>query len=179
MLINVVGLVYWSWSQWLHTRSIPWWIHSYSSRYQGMNFVIDVGAFFYFYHFGPSHFITCISFQIPQKGKIYSVNEGNAKNWDEPTKKYVDRISNVDRISKIMFPFSYSFKIVKYFAFMPLFQICGELQISKRRINSKISEIHWEVLSDPLSTCKTMIALIIAINTKTEALLQFLIIIEC
>lgn len=28
--------------------------------------------------------------KIPQKGKIYSVNEGNAKNWDEPTRKYVE-----------------------------------------------------------------------------------------
>ncbi|XP_010260929.1 PREDICTED: fructose-1,6-bisphosphatase, cytosolic [Nelumbo nucifera] len=29
--------------------------------------------------------------KIPKKGKIYSVNEGNAKNWDEPTAKYVDK----------------------------------------------------------------------------------------
>ncbi|GLJ54767.1 hypothetical protein SUGI_1176410 [Cryptomeria japonica] len=29
--------------------------------------------------------------KVPKKGKIYSVNEGNAKNWDEPTKKYVER----------------------------------------------------------------------------------------
>lgn len=28
--------------------------------------------------------------KIPKKGKIYSVNEGNAKNWDVPTAKYVD-----------------------------------------------------------------------------------------
>ncbi|MBA0606376.1 hypothetical protein Godav_018849 [Gossypium davidsonii] len=27
--------------------------------------------------------------KIPKKGKIYSVNEGNAKNWDGPTAKYV------------------------------------------------------------------------------------------
>jgi len=27
--------------------------------------------------------------QIPKKGKIYSVNEGNAKNWDGPTTAYV------------------------------------------------------------------------------------------
>lgn len=26
--------------------------------------------------------------QVPNKGKIYSVNEGNAKNWDGPTAKY-------------------------------------------------------------------------------------------
>ncbi|PPR99692.1 hypothetical protein GOBAR_AA20975 [Gossypium barbadense] len=29
--------------------------------------------------------------QIPKKGKIYSVNEGNAKNWDEPTRKFVEK----------------------------------------------------------------------------------------
>ncbi|XP_047341027.1 fructose-1,6-bisphosphatase, cytosolic [Impatiens glandulifera] len=29
--------------------------------------------------------------KIPKKGKIYSVNEGNAKNWDAPTTKYVEK----------------------------------------------------------------------------------------
>ncbi len=29
--------------------------------------------------------------KIPKKGKIYSVNEGNAKNWDAPTSKYVEK----------------------------------------------------------------------------------------
>ncbi|CAI9771420.1 unnamed protein product [Fraxinus pennsylvanica] len=29
--------------------------------------------------------------KIPNKGKIYSVNEGNAKNWDSPTAKYVEK----------------------------------------------------------------------------------------
>ncbi|KAG8078585.1 hypothetical protein GUJ93_ZPchr0007g5333 [Zizania palustris] len=29
--------------------------------------------------------------KIPNKGKIYSVNEGNAKNWDEPTAKFVEK----------------------------------------------------------------------------------------
>ncbi|KAL0351588.1 UNVERIFIED_CONTAM: Fructose-1,6-bisphosphatase, cytosolic [Sesamum calycinum] len=29
--------------------------------------------------------------KIPKKGKIYSVNEGNAKNWDGPTAKYVEK----------------------------------------------------------------------------------------
>ncbi|XP_047162717.1 fructose-1,6-bisphosphatase, cytosolic [Vigna umbellata] len=28
--------------------------------------------------------------KVPKKGKIYSVNEGNAKNWDGPTSKYVE-----------------------------------------------------------------------------------------
>lgn len=29
--------------------------------------------------------------KIPKKGKIYSVNEGNAKNWDAPTTKFVEK----------------------------------------------------------------------------------------
>ncbi|XP_022568394.1 fructose-1,6-bisphosphatase, cytosolic-like [Brassica napus] len=29
--------------------------------------------------------------KIPKKGNIYSVNEGNAQNWDGPTTKYVER----------------------------------------------------------------------------------------
>ncbi|KAJ7974064.1 Fructose-1,6-bisphosphatase [Quillaja saponaria] len=29
--------------------------------------------------------------KIPKKGKIYSVNEGNAKNWDGPTTNYVEK----------------------------------------------------------------------------------------
>ncbi|CAI8593884.1 unnamed protein product [Vicia faba] len=29
--------------------------------------------------------------KIPKKGKIYSVNEGNAKNWDGPTAAYVEK----------------------------------------------------------------------------------------
>ncbi|KAK9072176.1 hypothetical protein SSX86_008608 [Deinandra increscens subsp. villosa] len=29
--------------------------------------------------------------KIPKKGKIYSVNEGNAKNWDGPTAKFVEK----------------------------------------------------------------------------------------
>lgn len=34
--------------------------------------------------------LTHPSIKVPQNGKIYSVNEGNAKNWDEPTRKYVE-----------------------------------------------------------------------------------------
>ncbi|XP_028800878.1 fructose-1,6-bisphosphatase, cytosolic [Neltuma alba] len=33
--------------------------------------------------------LTHPNIKIPKKGKVYSVNEGNAKNWDEPTAKYV------------------------------------------------------------------------------------------
>lgn len=35
--------------------------------------------------------LTHPNIKIPRKGKIYSVNEGNAKNWDEPTRKYVEK----------------------------------------------------------------------------------------
>lgn len=35
--------------------------------------------------------LTYPDIKIPKKGKIYSINEGNAKNWDEPTKKYVEK----------------------------------------------------------------------------------------
>lgn len=34
--------------------------------------------------------LTHPNIKIPKKGKIYSLNEGNAKNWDEPTAKYVE-----------------------------------------------------------------------------------------
>ncbi|MDR2339442.1 MAG: class 1 fructose-bisphosphatase [Deltaproteobacteria bacterium] len=30
--------------------------------------------------------------KTPERGKIYSINEGNANYWDEPTKKYIDWI---------------------------------------------------------------------------------------
>jgi hypothetical protein len=43
----------------------------------------------------------CLSAQIPKKGKIYSVNEGNAKNWDRPTTKYVE--FNLSRFSTDFF----------------------------------------------------------------------------
>ncbi|XP_047180336.1 fructose-1,6-bisphosphatase, cytosolic-like isoform X1 [Vigna umbellata] len=35
--------------------------------------------------------LTHPNIKIPRKGNIYSVNEGNAKNWDEPTTKYVQK----------------------------------------------------------------------------------------
>ncbi|KAL2241900.1 fructose-1,6-bisphosphatase, cytosolic [Sesamum indicum] len=35
--------------------------------------------------------LTHPNIKIPKKGKIYSVNEGNAKNWDSPTTKYVEK----------------------------------------------------------------------------------------
>ncbi|CAA7400275.1 unnamed protein product [Spirodela intermedia] len=35
--------------------------------------------------------LTHPNIKIPKKGSIYSVNEGNAKNWDEPTARYVER----------------------------------------------------------------------------------------
>ncbi|XP_042493090.1 fructose-1,6-bisphosphatase, cytosolic [Macadamia integrifolia] len=35
--------------------------------------------------------LTHADIKIPKKGKIYSVNEGNANNWDGPTAKYVEK----------------------------------------------------------------------------------------
>ncbi|XP_057845194.2 fructose-1,6-bisphosphatase, cytosolic isoform X2 [Cryptomeria japonica] len=35
--------------------------------------------------------LTHPNIKVPTKGKIYSINEGNARHWDEPTKKYVER----------------------------------------------------------------------------------------
>lgn len=35
--------------------------------------------------------LTHPNIKIPKKGTIYSVNEGNAKNWDEPTARYVEK----------------------------------------------------------------------------------------
>jgi len=35
--------------------------------------------------------LTHPNIKIPRKGKIYSVNEGNAKNWDVPTAKFVKK----------------------------------------------------------------------------------------
>eukprot|EP00475_Leptophrys_vorax_P038136 TRINITY_DN6671_c0_g3_i1.p1 TRINITY_DN6671_c0_g3~~TRINITY_DN6671_c0_g3_i1.p1 ORF type:complete len:342 (+),score=114.89 TRINITY_DN6671_c0_g3_i1:602-1627(+) len=32
--------------------------------------------------------------QIPEKGSIYSINEGNSLTWDEPTRKYVEGCKN-------------------------------------------------------------------------------------
>nr|Q8RW99.1 RecName: Full=Fructose-1,6-bisphosphatase, cytosolic; Short=FBPase; AltName: Full=D-fructose-1,6-bisphosphate 1-phosphohydrolase [Pisum sativum]AAM14744.1 cytoplasmic fructose-1,6-bisphosphatase [Pisum sativum] len=37
------------------------------------------------------YILTHPDIKIPNKGKIYSVNEGNAKNWDGPTTKYVEK----------------------------------------------------------------------------------------
>jgi len=34
--------------------------------------------------------LTHPNMKIPKKGKIYSINEGNASSWDEPTRKYVE-----------------------------------------------------------------------------------------
>ncbi|GFY89179.1 inositol monophosphatase family protein [Actinidia rufa] len=35
--------------------------------------------------------LTHPNIKVPKKGKIYSINEGNAKYWDEPTAKYVEK----------------------------------------------------------------------------------------
>lgn len=45
--------------------------------------LLHFSSFFKFYN-------VFLLWQIPKKGKIYSVNEGNAKHWDQPTTKYVE-----------------------------------------------------------------------------------------
>ena len=37
--------------------------------------------------------------RIPRKGRIYSLNEGNFHNWDEPMKKYVSYLKETDKAS--------------------------------------------------------------------------------
>uniref|UniRef100_A0A7N2QYS0 Fructose-1,6-bisphosphatase, cytosolic n=1 Tax=Quercus lobata TaxID=97700 RepID=A0A7N2QYS0_QUELO len=57
-------------------------------------FVLSTGAGVNGFTLDPSlgeFILTHPDIKIPKKGKIYSVNEGNAKNWDGPTAKYVER----------------------------------------------------------------------------------------
>jgi fructose-1,6-bisphosphatase I len=35
--------------------------------------------------------------RIPKKGKIYSLNEGNFHNWDEPMKRYISYLKESDK----------------------------------------------------------------------------------
>jgi fructose-1,6-bisphosphatase I len=42
-------------------------------------------------------FLSHPSIQVPETGKIYSVNEGNAANWNEGTKKYIQYLKGPDQ----------------------------------------------------------------------------------
>lgn len=56
------------------------------------NLVISVGSGVNGFTLDPSlgeFVLTHPDIEIPPRGKIYSVNEGNAKNWDKPTTEYV------------------------------------------------------------------------------------------
>ncbi|EXB92414.1 Fructose-1,6-bisphosphatase [Morus notabilis] len=58
-----------------------WRVHTNSSQYQEYAYTtIAQHEFYSEFYFG----------QIPKTGKIYSVNEGNARNWDEHTAEYVE-----------------------------------------------------------------------------------------
>lgn len=74
--------------------------------------------------------------QIPKKGKIYSVNEGNAKNWDAPTAKYAFLVICMIQLV----PFCNSLTI--YFIEL---KVCGEMQVPPRWFITKIFAIHWKV----------------------------------
>jgi fructose-1,6-bisphosphatase I len=41
-------------------------------------------------------FLSHVNIRIPERGKIYSVNEGNAALWDEPVRKWVDWMKQPD-----------------------------------------------------------------------------------
>lgn len=56
----------------------------------GFQFVLSTGYGVNGFTLDPSlgeFILTHPNIKVPKKGKIYSVNEGNAKNWDEPTTK--------------------------------------------------------------------------------------------
>lgn len=71
--------------------------------------------------------------QIPKKGKIYSVNEGNPKNWDGPTLKYVE--------SRILF----QYLIIMIFYNFCSYQVCREMQVPLRWLTIQVPQIHWKV----------------------------------
>lgn len=57
------------------------------------NLVISVGSGVNGFTLDPSlgeFVLTHPDIKIPKRGKIYSVNEGNAKNWDKPTTDYIN-----------------------------------------------------------------------------------------
>lgn len=59
------------------------------------NLVISIGAGVYGFTLDPSlgeFVLTHPNIEIPKRGKIYSVNEGNAKNWDKPTTEYINSL---------------------------------------------------------------------------------------
>lgn len=59
------------------------------------NLVISIGAGVYGFTLDPSlgeFVLTHPNIEIPKRGKIYSVNEGNAKNWDKPTTEYISSL---------------------------------------------------------------------------------------
>lgn len=44
--------------------------------------------------------LTHPSIRIPEKGKLYSVNESNSANWDQPTRDWVDRCKQQGKSSR-------------------------------------------------------------------------------
>lgn len=63
------------------------------------NLVISVGTGVYGFTLDPSlgeFVLTHPEIKIPKRGKIYSVNEGNAKNWDKATSEYINGLKYPD-----------------------------------------------------------------------------------
>lgn len=57
---------------------------SFGNNVQGFTLDPQIGEFI----------LTHRNIRIPKKGKIYSVNEGNARSWDAVVTKFVDRCKN-------------------------------------------------------------------------------------
>lgn len=70
-------------------------VAGYAMYGSATNLVISVGTGVYGFTLDPSlgeFVLTHPDIKIPSRGKIYSVNEGNAKNWDKATTEYVNSL---------------------------------------------------------------------------------------
>ncbi|OMO77204.1 Fructose-1,6-bisphosphatase class 1/Sedoheputulose-1,7-bisphosphatase [Corchorus olitorius] len=84
--------------------------------------------------------------KIPKKGKIYSVNEGNAKNWDGPTAKYV-----LISFSRALFSAFTSMQLPHSFLELRYVEKCkfpkdGSSSKSLRYIGSMVADVHRTLL---------------------------------
>ena len=65
-------------------------------------FVYSAGAGVHGFTLDPSlgeFLLSHADMRIPKKGKIYSINEGNERSWDEGTRRYVQHLKDKDKAS--------------------------------------------------------------------------------
>jgi len=62
-------------------------VYTYGSGVNGFTLDPSIGSFL----------LSHPSLRIPEKGNIYSANEGNSPLWDDAVKKYIDRLKNGDK----------------------------------------------------------------------------------